>query len=252
MNGTLVMESFEGRELFIYLPPSYETSRAKFPVVYVQDGGYLFDPRQNHSLVRLERMFAHGELGELLLVGIEPKNRLDEYTPWYAKALSDKYADFGGQGFRYLSFLVEELKPYIDREYKTDSRRQQTGMIGASLGGLISIYAAYLCPNVFGKIGSISGSFWYEGFIDFMQSKNVDPGLKIYMDVGSVEGIEKQSIQKEMVLKTKEAYTILLNNGLTRERLQFVLEEGAPHDRIFFSKRFPEAVKWLYSNETES
>uniref|UniRef100_A0A7U4DJI6 Esterase n=1 Tax=Geobacillus sp. (strain Y4.1MC1) TaxID=581103 RepID=A0A7U4DJI6_GEOS0 len=251
MNGTLVTESFAGRELFIYLPPSYGTSRAAFPVVYVQDGGDLFDPRQNNSLARLEYMFANGELGELLLVGIEPKNRLDEYTPWHAKALSDKYADFGGQGSDYLSFLVEKLKPYIDRKYKTDGRRQQTGIIGASLGGLISIYAAYLYPNVFGKIGSISGSFWYEGFIGFMQSKNIDPGLKMYMDVGSIEGIGKQSIQKEMVSKTKEACTILMNNGLASERLRFVLEEGAPHGRIFFSKRFPEALKWLYSNETD-
>ncbi|WP_259462719.1 alpha/beta hydrolase-fold protein [Caldibacillus debilis] len=75
-----------------------------------------------------------------------------EYTPWRAKALSDPYPDFGGQGSHYLSFLVEKLKPYIDRKYKTDGRREQTGIIGASLGGLISIYAAYLYPDVFGKI----------------------------------------------------------------------------------------------------
>ncbi|WP_077616688.1 alpha/beta hydrolase [Caenibacillus caldisaponilyticus] len=251
MDGIVVTESFRGRELFIYLPPSYETSRANFPVVYVQDGGDLFDPRQNHSLARLERMFALGELGELLLIGIKPKNRLDEYTPWPAKALSDKFGDFGGLGFRYLSFLVEDLKPYIDSEFKTDSRRQQTGMIGASLGGLISMYAAYLYPDVFGKIGSISGSFWYEGFIDFMQAKTVATGLKIYMDVGRIEGIGKRTIQKDMVSKTKEAYTILKNNGLTKETLRFVIEEGAPHDLKIFSRRFPESVKWLYTNETE-
>lgn len=113
---------------------------------------YFYDPSQNRSLARLEHMFARGTLGELILVGIEPKNRLDEYTPWHAKALSDPYPDFGGQDSHYLSFLVEKLKPYIDRKYKTDGRREQTGIIGASLGGLISIYAAYLYPDVFGKI----------------------------------------------------------------------------------------------------
>jgi hypothetical protein len=67
-----------------------------------------------------------------------------------------------------------------------------------------------------------------------MRAKNADPGLKVYLDVGSLEGIGKRSIQQEMAARTKEAYALLLNNGLPRERLRFVLEEGAPHHRSFF------------------
>lgn len=248
IRGTLMTESWRGRTLLIYLPPSYAKGVSRYPVVYVQDGGYLFDPFQSDALVQLERMFAHGELPELLFVGIETKNRLDEYTPWHAKALSERFADFGGKGSHYLAFLAEELKPYIDASYQTDGCQRQTGLVGASLGGLISMYAAYLYPHVFGKIGCLSGSFWYEGFLHFMESHIVASDLKIYMDVGSIEGIEKQNVQREMVSRTKAAYAILMNQQLSNKRLKFVIEEGAPHARPFFIKRFPSAVKWLYSN----
>ncbi|MBW7460239.1 alpha/beta hydrolase, partial [Paenibacillus sepulcri] len=177
-------------------------------------------------------------------------NRLDEYTPWPAKALSEQFADFGGKGFGYAAFLTAELKPYIDRAYRTDSRPQSTGMIGASLGGLISLYTAYLYPNVIGRIGSISGSLWYEDFIDFMQTEKIDySDLKVYMDVGSEEGSGKQSIQKDMVPNTRRAHAILAGIGLTGDRLRFVEEEGMPHGPAFFVKRFPEAVKWLFAGE---
>ncbi|ARP41204.1 putative protein YjcH [Geobacillus thermodenitrificans] len=248
IRGTLATESWRGRKLLIYLPPSYVKGASRYPVVYVQDGGYLFDPSQSDALVQIELMFARGELPELLFVGIETKNRLDEYTPWHAKALSERFADFGGKGSHYLAFLVEELKPYIDASYQPDGHQQQTGLIGASLGGLISMYAAYLYPHVFGKIGCLSGSFWYEGFLHFMESHIVAPEVKIYMDVGSIEGIEKQNVQREMVSRTKAAYAILMNQQRNNKRLKLVIEEGTPHARPFFIRRFPNAVKWLYSD----
>jgi predicted alpha/beta superfamily hydrolase len=253
VRGTIVTDHFRERELSIYLPPSYSDGAASFPVVYVHDGGDLFadqadsSPRPCESLHEIERMFAGGELVELIMVGIKPVNRIHEYTPWFAKALSDQFGDFGGRGAEYLSFIVEQVKPYIDSRYKTNRRPDQTEIMGKSLGGLVSMYAAYLYPGVFGKIGSISGSFWYEGFVDYMRAqKMAQTGLKLYLDVGSLEGYGKQTIQREMVARTKEAYAILADSGLSGKRLRFHVEEGGRHELSCFRSRFPGALKWLF------
>lgn len=249
MNGKVVNESFKGWRLTIYLPPAYGIEKGKYPVVYVQDGDDLFAPDKCRSLAKIECMFTEGTLGQLLLIGIEPKNRHDDYTPWRAPAPSKYSADFGGKGRQYLSFLAEELKPFIDQKYRTDPRSQKTGMIGASLGGLISLYGVYLYPDVIGKTGSISGSLWYENFIRFMCARRMKTeNLKIYMAVGDREGAGKQNIKGTMVEKTKEAYGILKASGIEKAKLRLVIEEGGGHGHDFFCRRFPEAIKWLFAD----
>lgn len=243
MNEDLIHTNFTGREVCIYLPPSYATLVEGFPVVYVQDGGYLF----REGLSKLKLMMRKKELREVILVGIGSDNRNDEYTPWFAKAATAGFIDFGGQGINYLDFLANELKPYIDGHYRTMCNPENTAIVGASLGGLISIYAAYLHPQVFGRIASISGSFWYEDFIQFMRSTHiVHCGRRIYMDVGALEGTDKKNIQKDMVIKTQQAYEVLLNQGFSLERCRFVIEEGADHEHSLFIRRFPIALQWLF------
>ncbi|MNI23649.1 Endo-1,4-beta-xylanase/feruloyl esterase precursor [compost metagenome] len=247
MKGSVVQRAALNRDITIYLPPSYPKDNVRYPVVYVQDGGHLFNPQQNDALARLEQGVANGEAEELILVGIEPNNRNDEYTPWKAKALVDKFADFGGMGSEYLSFLVNELKPYIDQEYVTNPNGETTGIIGASFGGLISIYAAYLYPNVFGKIGALSASFWYEGFLEYMQSEDIrETDRRIYMYVGTSEGVNKGTIQEGMVARTRSAHDLLSSCGFTKDRLKFVEEVGGTHDWSYFFQRFPEALQWLF------
>lgn len=247
MKGTISTLTFKKRTIWVYLPPSYGNGQDRFPVVYVQDGQNLFDPQQSDSLSVLEEMFARAELEELMLVGIEPKERNDEYTPWPARALVDKFADFGGNGSAYLAFVVEELKPFVDAEFRTKTGSDQTGIIGASFGGLISMYAAYTHPAVFGRIGSLSGSYWYEGIIEYMkQEKFPEPHRRIYMYVGSAEGLQKPTIQKEMVSRSKQAFQLLLDSGCIPENIHLAIEEGGLHEWHYFTKRFPEALKWMF------
>ncbi|WP_127488412.1 alpha/beta hydrolase [Paenibacillus ehimensis] len=249
MRGRIVAESVGGREIAVYLPPSYAAGEAKYPVVYVQDGSYLFES----SMEELEGKFARGELRELIFVGIEPISRNDEYTPWFAPALSDKFADFGGKGADYLSFVAGELKPWVDEKYRTSRRPEETGIIGASLGGLISLYAAYLFPGVFGRFGLLSASFWFPGMIGYVRAEPIAAvSRKIYMYVGSAEGIDKRNIQSTMVPHTKEAFAILSERGFSGERLRLEIEDGASHKAAYFIKRFPEAMAWLFPAEIGS
>ncbi|NEW06383.1 alpha/beta hydrolase [Paenibacillus sp. SYP-B3998] len=247
MNGTITTQSFKGRRIAIYLPPSYQTIGAKFPVVYVQDGEDLFDPLQSNSLAVLEDMFAKEALEQLILVGIQPKHRIDEYTPWSSKALADRFPDFGGRGSEYVSFIVDELKPYIDQEHRTKTDADHTGMIGASFGGLISMYAANLQPTVFGRIGSISGSFWFEGFTAYMKKETPRAtDRRVYMYVGGAEGAGKTNIQKDMVARNEEVFQLLLEHGYPHENVCLNIEKGATHEWRYFTKRFPEALKWMF------
>lgn len=249
MRGMIIAESIGGREIAVYLPPSYAAGEAKYPVVYVQDGSYLFES----SMEELEGKFERGELRELIFVGIEPVKRNDEYTPWFAPALSDKFADFGGKGADYLAFVTGELKPWVDERYRTSRLLEETGIIGASLGGLISLCAAYLYPGVFGRIGLLSASFWYPGMIGYVRTEPIAAASrKIYMYVGSAEGIEKRNIQSMMVPHTKEAFAILSKRGFSGDRLRLEIEEGAGHKGTYFIKRFPEAMAWLFRAEIGS
>lgn len=241
---------FEERKIYVYTPPSYSETSKDFPVVYLQDGEDYFNTEKCNLINLLHSAFVEGEMKEIIVVGIEAKNRIDEYSPWYAKALSDKFKDFSGKGRDYLSFIVDNLKPYIDESFNTDAKPNSTSIMGASLGGLISLYAGCLYPHVFGKIGCISGSFWYEGFVEFIDNTDLNKAqLKIYIDVGDLEGIGKNSIQQLMVPNTKLIYNKLIAKGFTGEELKFSLIENAVHNHKDFINRFPRVIKWLFSED---
>lgn len=244
MREAFTQEKIGERGVHIYLPPSYRYSDAHFPVVYLQDGMTMV----RDCLNLLEHKLRIEELPEILFVGIVPNNRNEEYTPWPAPSLNGKSADFGGRGKDYISYIADVLKPYIDQTYRTLPGPENTAIIGASLGGMISIYAAYQRPNLFGRIGAISASMWYEGMLAFIQDTEVPSyDQKLYMSVGSLEGVYKESIQRNMVENTHEAYRALIDKGFPEDRLKFTVEEGGTHDAMFFAKHFPEALKWLFT-----
>ncbi len=139
-----------------------------------------------------------------MLIGIKPENRLNEYTPWPVASLSDRFPDFGGMGYHYLSNITKQFIPFIEENWNVTREPQSRGMIGASLGGLISMFALLKYPSVFGKIGSISGSYWYENAPETVHLSSLKPGTSsVFMSVGSNEGREKQSIQRNMLAEYK-------------------------------------------------
>lgn len=235
------------REAQVYLPPSYEHSDQRYPVVYVQDGGFLFE-----GCIRyLEHLFFTGRLCELILVGMETENRNDEYTPWPSVSLDGKFRGFGGNGKKYVDEVAEVIKPYMDRHYRTRTEAEHTAIVGGSLGGLISWFAGYWRPDVFGKLGLLSASLWYEGVMEFIRSseEGLKPNQRLYMSVGGCEGNYKNNAQKYMVENNKEVYALMKEKGLSADRLTFVLDPEATHDDMFMIKRFPEALQRLFAHD---
>jgi predicted alpha/beta superfamily hydrolase len=114
---------------------------------------------------------------------------------------------------------------------------------------LISLFAGYWRPETFARIGLLSTSFWYESVITFEKEHTApEAHMRIFMSVGTCEGIYKHSAQQNMVQYMLEARTAWIEKGFPPERLRFVTEEGGTHDALFMIKRFPEALMWLFGH----
>ena len=150
------------RTIHVYLPPEYEEGTGSYPVLYMQDGQNLFDPAQAAFGVEWEagktadRLIAEGAMEPLIIVGIEnTAQRGEEYAPPFGAE--------PGRSDEYGRFLLEELKPFIDEEYRTRRDRDATGIGGSSMGGLAALSVVIGEPEAFGHCASFSPSVWYGG-----------------------------------------------------------------------------------------
>ena len=135
------------RDLLVYLPPSYHRTTRRYPVIYMHDGQNLFDHATSYAgewgVDETMEMLAHTEGLEAIIVVIPTAGpqRLAEYTPFHDGRLG------GGRGDDYLAFIVDTVKPLIDGNFRTLPNRRYTGIMGSSLGGLISLYAFFQRPT---------------------------------------------------------------------------------------------------------
>src|SRR5437879_3681147 len=160
--GSVQVVPANGRNLLVYTPASYARGDARYPVVYMQDGQNLFDPATSFEgdwgiRATLADLAQTGL--EAIVVGIphQGKRRPFEYSPFVDPV------NGGGGGEQYLAFVVETVKPLVDRGFRTLRNRGQTVIAGSSLGGLISLYAFFRHPDVFGAAGVLSPALWFAG-----------------------------------------------------------------------------------------
>ncbi|MCR8843557.1 alpha/beta hydrolase-fold protein [Paenibacillus sp. SC116] len=243
-----IQENFGERHLTIYLPEGYEESTDRYPVIYMQDNADLIDPEGSDSLSIIRTLTAKGELPAFLFVGIKPFDRNDEYTPFVSTNVFESgEKKFGGQAAQYAAYLANELKPYIDSCYRTLPDSEHTGIMGFSFGGLISVYTALLYPDVFGKIGSFSGSFWFPGIVDWVDQQPArNHEQRIFMNVGHGEGAGRTNGQQWMVPNNLAIHEILLSKGFTEQTAKQIVYESDSHSFEKGVQYLPEALKWLY------
>jgi enterochelin esterase family protein len=157
------------RAIHVYLPPAYDANAARLPALYVHDGGeYLSRARLP---VVLDNLIHEGTVAPLVAVMVDPVDRMNEYKP--------------NEG--YANFVYSELLPHIDSRFRTLAKAQGRGVMGASLGGLISVHLALQRPDLFSRIGSQSGAFFYagDGILDLARSAGT--AQSFYFDVGKYE-----------------------------------------------------------------
>lgn len=228
-------------KIWVYLPPNYAETSKKYPVIYMHDGQNLFDNATSYIGEwgvdeTLNELFNKTGKG-FIIVGIENggDERINEYTPWP----HEKYG--GGKGKIYINFIVNTLKPYIDANYRTKPQQKHTGLIGSSLGGLISYYGGLKYPANFGKIGALSTSFWFSNKVDeFTKKHGNTKRLKLFLLVGEKEG-------KDMVLGTEKAEKLLIETGFKPKNLKSKINPEGNHNEAFWKSEFLEIVKWLYN-----
>jgi predicted alpha/beta superfamily hydrolase len=225
------------RNVWIYLPPSYQKSNKRYPVIYMQDGQNLFDTKTSGygewGVDELLDSFAKFNKGDYIVVGIDHSgvSRLTEYNPYDSK--------FGkGTGDLYVDFLVHNLKPFIDSKYRTSAKAKYTTIAGSSMGGLISMYAIAKYPKIFGNAGVFSPSFWIApkmyDFVDHQKLKK----SRIYFVAGAHES-------EEMANDMERMSKLLLENGVPQENIKSVIKKDGKHSEWFWHQEFAPFIDWL-------
>ena len=228
------------RKLWVYLPPDYDLDRRKnYPVFYMHDGQNLFDASTGfagewNADETAERLITEKKIQPLIIVGIEnTKDRMTEYTP-------------GPRGTLYLRFIPEEVKPFIDRSYRTSSDRAQTAVGGSSLGGLISLYAAQKYPQTFGLCCAMSPSVWWNNQA-LLTDLAADPAwlkqTRFWIDTGTAEGNESG----KQLASVRALARLLQDHDLKAERdFRLQIFEVAKHNEAAWSKRFDQVLLYLF------
>ncbi len=194
------------RDIEIWLPPSYVTSPSKhYPVLYMHDGQNIFDPAQSRYSgwdwgvdEALTVLIAEGAVPEVIVVGVHSVDttRNQDYFPEnaaidYSNVLEKEFENFNPKELNannYLRFLINELKPRIDANYRTLPDRENTSIMGSSMGGLISLYAITERPEIFGAAGMVSTHFPLANgvLVDYFADKLPNPSThRLYFDYGT-------------------------------------------------------------------
>ncbi|OXA76339.1 Predicted hydrolase of the alpha/beta superfamily [Flavobacterium aquidurense] len=224
------------KKIWIYLPEGYSASTdKKYSVIYMHDAQNLFDTKTSYVGEWSVDEKLDSLKAPVIVVGIEHGNdkRIDELTPFK----NEKYG--GGNADNYLDFIVKTLKPYIDKNYKTTTKAKNTTIMGSSLGGLVSYYAILKYPEVFGKAGVFSPSFWFSNDIYTLTEQAPKNKTKIYFLCGDKES-------DDMVKEMKKMETLLDRNRcyclhLTKEKIV----KGGEHNEKLWRDGFVGAILWL-------
>lgn len=249
-----------GRNVDVWLPPGYEKDVAqRYPVIYMHDGQNLFDPATSYGGVDwavdevMTQLIADGKARPAIIVGIwNTPQRLEEYMP--RRPLDQKGVKLNVPGVpdvkaenilsdRYLAFLVEELKPFIDANYRTLPGRADTSVMGSSMGGLISQYALSKYPDVFGGAGCVS-THWPAGdgiALEDFGAHLPDPAShKYWFDFGTktLDSSYEPYQQRANAMLRKAGY-VEGQNWITRKF------EGAEHSEKAWRVRVNQPLEFL-------
>lgn len=232
------------RRVWVYLPPSYNNSTKKYPVLYMHDGQNVFDDATSFS----------GEWGvdeaidtlglktkECIVVAIDngANKRLNEYCPYDfdLKGIAANNVSGKGEGGMYVDFLAKNLKPFIDKKYRTLKDSKNTFTAGSSMGGLISMYAVLRYPKVFGGAGVFSPAFWVGPKIfDDIKAKGKKAKAKIYFYAGDEEG-------ETMVPMTIRAFNEM--HRVSKSKMATVIRSGGKHNEARWRVEFPLFYEWM-------
>ncbi len=242
------------RRIQVYLPINYDEKKP-YHVLYLHDGQNVFDPQFSYSGLSwnvdktLNQLYNENKIA-LIVVAIDNDgaNRFNEYSPFTSVNLNDyiswlKPAYHGGLGVNYGDWLVNDLIPFVNKNYCTNKNI----IAGSSMGGYISLYIAYKYPDLFHAVGAFSTAIWFnkKELFNFVET-NFNSNTIVYLDIGTNETSD---------INNKEFNQIYLNDTLELDQIfiklktpkkQLVVDQGGIHSESAWEKRFPDFITWLF------
>jgi predicted alpha/beta superfamily hydrolase len=241
------------RDLVVYTPPSYYENTLKTikHVLIMHDGQNLFNPSTAfmgnawYCQDTVDQEVVAGNMDEIIIVGVDnTPDRINEYTYSY-----DPSEGAGGKGDLYLDFLIQTVIPFIQSKYRVVMTRENVGIMGSSLGGLISCYGGYTRPSSFSKAGCMSSSFWWnnEDFDNIILPKYTPPtDVTFYLDSGD------SGSSQDDVTQTQTVRNHMLQLGYVyNQTLFYYLDHGASHSETYWGPRFWIPMVDLYPPSVE-
>lgn len=241
------------RTLHIYLPDNYETSDCQYPVMYYFDGHNLFsDADATYGKSWGLKTFLEHWGKEMIIVGIEcgheGRERLSEYCPYNYKGTF--WCDLEGIGEQTMEWIVNELKPVIDHDYRTYYFREATGIAGSSMGGLMALYASIRFNRWFSKAACLSSAIG-PGMNELQRDIAdcyMDPDTKVYLSWGTEEAGGTASDPKDDWISDTARRNITISSLLKDKQVQTSLfcQRFGHHCEADWEKQVPEFMDYLW------
>ena len=236
------------RDVIVYLPPGYERDSARtYPVLYMHDGQNLFDPRTSftpgstwHVQEQADEAIRDETVEPLIVVGIynTGDRRLAEYTP------ERDWQMGGGEAANYGLLLTQELMPWIARRYRVRTERENTGLGGSSLGGLVTLYLGLRHAQFFGKLAVHSPSVWWnhKSILGYLNERapEIWERPRLWLDVGDREG--RRTLQNAEQLNRR----LIANGWREGDTLHFERVAGGTHDEASWATRVRPMLEFLF------
>ena len=236
------------RKVWALLPHNYHTSNQSYPVLYLQDAQNLFNEGSDYGNWEIDKklsLLSEYGRGDVIVIAVDhgKESRINEYI------FDNDNVSKGSEGKKYIRFITDTLKPFVDQKYRTKREREFTGIGGSSLGGLISIYSGFLYPEVYSKLLIFSPSLWIEPNNNFPMLRFQKPyKTKVYLYGGDLES--------SSMVDRIEIFEESLHEWEKMELFDFEIKtsinpEGT-HSEFYWSQEFPRAIEWLYYDNTEN
>ncbi len=243
----------KNRPLHIYLPDGYEESGKRYPVTYFFDGHNLFfDSDATYGKCWGLKEFLDGWGTDMIVVGIEcgheGDERLSEYLPY--KAVPGYFRQFTPMGKQTMDWIVGEIKPRIDGEFRTLPDRANTAIAGSSMGGLMALYAAVRYNEFFSKAGCVSSAigFCIRPLLKDLREHPMDPQTRVFLSWGTKEAFGLKRTDREdrssQTCKWNRQVAALVRSGGARAEL--FCQVGGGHCEADWEKQLPRMMPWLW------
>ena len=227
------------RKIWALIPHDYDKTDERYPVMYLQDAQNLFNEKAafgNWEIDKKLAVMSEYKIGKIIIIAIEhaDEDRVKEYN--VGKTVLGK-----GQGKKYIRFVTDTLKPFVDANFRTKTEREHTGIGGSSMGGLVSIFSGLKNPEVYGKLMIFSPSLWVVPELKINPKKAFSADTKIYLYAGGNES-------ETMIEHTHAFYEKLVTTEFVKDKtkINLSINRHGTHSETYWSDEFPKAIEWLF------